>query len=98
VHWGEGGSSSRILDSEKYMTVTEISEEQCICISRHYVLCTVILQEIKINFFHFLKYGVFEKTCYIKVFIIPNIYSLIQNIPRILLIILKFPSFYIYGS
>lgn len=30
--------SSRMLDLEKYMAITEISEEQCICISRHYVL------------------------------------------------------------
>jgi hypothetical protein len=41
----------------------EMSEEQCICISRYYVLCTFILDlytALLINsnkLFHFLKYG-----------------------------------------
>jgi hypothetical protein len=41
---GKKPTSSRMLDLEKYMALTEISEEQCTCISRHYVLYTVILQ------------------------------------------------------
>jgi hypothetical protein len=40
---GGKASQQEDIDPEKYMTLTEISEEQCICISRHYVLCYHVL-------------------------------------------------------